>query len=247
MIPLKNKVAVVTGASSGIGMAIARSLAAEGVRTGLGARREERLVDLRQEIEAGGGRAILLPTDVTKRSEVGALVERTEAEFGPIDIMVANAGVMPLSFMRNLHEEEWERMVDVNIKGVLHSIGAVLRGMLARGRGDIVAISSDAGRKVFPGGAVYCGTKWAVEAILQGLRLEIAGSGVRVTSIQPGATATELTNAITDEDLRPGEDESGGVTLLEAEDVARAVLYVLQQPPHAAVSEVLIRPSEQGQ
>lgn len=247
MTALKDRVAIVTGASSGIGAAIAEALAAEGAQVALAARRVERLHDLKERIEQDGGRVLVVPTDVTNREQVRALVAQAEDELGPVDIMVANAGVMPLSYMHNLHEDEWERMVDVNIKGVLNSIGAVLEGMLDRGHGDIVAISSDAGRKVFPGGAVYCGTKWAVEAILQGLRLEIAGSGVRVTSIQPGSTDTELASAITDEEILAQSKSREGMTALRADDVARAVVYALRQPAYAAINEVLLRPSQQGQ
>ncbi len=243
---LSGRVAIVTGASSGIGAAVARALAAEGAQVVLAARRAARLDALRSEIEAAGGAVLVVPTDVTQREQVKALVAQAEAAFGPVDILVNNAGVMPLTLMKNLHEEEWERMVDVNLKGVLHGIGAVLGGMLARGRGDIVTISSDAGRKVFPGSAVYSGTKWAVEAILQGLRMETAGSGLRVSSIQPGAVATELTEHITDEDLMSGDNPFASMRILDPEDVARAVLFVLAQPPHASINEVLLRPSEQG-
>lgn len=241
---LFGKVVVVTGASSGIGEAIAQTLAGRGCKVVLAARRVENLEQLKTKIMRSKGQCIVVQTDVCKREEVKALLHTAEKEYGPIDILINNAGVMPLSFMKNCHEDEWERMIDVNVKGVLNCIAAVLPGMLERNSGDIVNISSDAGRKVFPSGAVYCATKWAVEAITQGLRLETAGTKLRIVSIQPGATKTELINTITDEEVKDMLAK-GTMHLLDAQDVANSVVHALSQPPHCSVNEVLIRPTDQ--
>jgi NADP-dependent 3-hydroxy acid dehydrogenase YdfG len=246
MEQLDGRVAVITGASSGIGMATARALAAEGAHVVLAARRQERLESVQRSIYEARGTAMAVIADVTRRDNLRAVVERAENEYGPVDILVNNAGIMLLSQMRKLREEEWERMIDVNLKGVLNGIAAVLDGMLARGRGDIITISSDAGRKVFPGSAIYSATKWGVEAIVQGLRLETAGTGLRVTSIQPGAVATELASHITDEDAIEGGKFFASMRTLDPEDVARAVLFVATQPAHVSINEILLRPSEQG-
>jgi NADP-dependent 3-hydroxy acid dehydrogenase YdfG len=248
---LSGKIAVVTGASSGIGASIAKFLAEEGAKVAMGARREDKLKQLKQDIENRLGskaQVVYFVTDVTKRQEVKDLVTNAEKHFGgPVSIMINNAGIMPLSFMKNVREDEWEKMVDVNIKGVLHGVGAVLPKMLERKEGDIVNISSDAGRKVFPGGTVYCSTKWAVEAITSGLRLEIAGSGVRVLSIQPGATKSELGHAIKDPEVIESGKKFANMKLLESDDVARAVVFALKQPRHASINEIMLRPEQQGQ
>src|SRR3712207_3020093 len=191
---LQGKVAVVTGASSGIGAAVARALAREGAHVALAARRESALLEVQVGLEGTGGavRSIVAATDVADREQVKALVRRTEEELGPVEVLVNCAGVMYYTLMKNLCEDDWERTVDVNCKGAMNCIGAVLQGMLARGRGHIVTVSSDAGRKVFHGLSVYSGSKFFVEAMSQGLRLETAGTGVKVTTIQPGNVATDL-------------------------------------------------------
>lgn len=202
--PLLGQVALVTGASSGIGRAIATALAKAGASVGLAARRLDRLEELSASLRATyGSRVCAVATDVTKRSEVKAFVaEACEKLGGPVDILVNNAGVMHYTKMGNLMEDQWEQAVDVNCKGVLNGIGAVLGPMLARGQGHIVNTSSDAGRKVFAGLAVYSGTKFFVEAVSQGLRLECAGTGVKVTTVQPGDCQTELAKCTTDEEAR---------------------------------------------
>lgn len=244
---LEGKVAVVTGASSGIGEAIAKRLAEAGAKVVLGARRTDRLEALKKEIEAAGGIAAYKETDVVSRDQVVALIKTANDTFGPVDILVNNAGVMLLSPIDALLQDEWERMLDVNVKGVLNGVAAVLPGMTERGKGDIVNISSDAGRKLFPTGAIYCASKWAVEAITQGLRSELSGKGLRVTSIQPGATTSELSSHITHEETKKGsEGFKNAIRFLDADDVARAVVYAVSQPPHAAVNEILIRPTQQG-
>jgi NADP-dependent 3-hydroxy acid dehydrogenase YdfG len=246
MPTLTEQTAVITGASSGIGAATARRLAAEGAAVVLAARRADRLRDLRAAIEADGGRARVVATDVTDRAAVGRLVEQAHDAFGRVDILVNNAGIMPLSFMKHLHEDEWERMVDVNLKGVLYGVAAVLPGMMAQRRGHIVNVSSVAGRRVFPGGAVYAATKHAVRALSEGLRRELAPVfNIRVTDVQPGVVATELTGAITDEELLPQFRARTNFTPMQPEDIARAVHYAVTAPAHVDVAEVLIMPSAQ--
>eukprot|EP00011_Vannellida_sp_DIVA3-517-6-12_P006160 CAMPEP_0114616952 /NCGR_PEP_ID=MMETSP0168-20121206/6949_1 /TAXON_ID=95228 ORGANISM="Vannella sp., Strain DIVA3 517/6/12" /NCGR_SAMPLE_ID=MMETSP0168 /ASSEMBLY_ACC=CAM_ASM_000044 /LENGTH=242 /DNA_ID=CAMNT_0001828077 /DNA_START=17 /DNA_END=741 /DNA_ORIENTATION=- len=238
---LTGKVIVITGASSGIGEALAVMCAKEGARVCLGARRVEKLEAVRQRIMDAGGECAVRATDVVDRAQMAALVAAAEEAFGPVDVLVNNAGVMPLSFMKHLHQDEWDLMIDVNVKGVLNGIAAVLPSMLERDAGDIVNISSDAGRKLFPSGTVYCATKWAVEAITQGLRNETKGTKIRVTSVQPGATTSELCNSITDKSVFDMFAEDPLDRLLDADDVARAVVYALQQPAHCAINEVLVR------
>jgi hypothetical protein len=248
MTSLSDAAAIVTGASSGIGEATARMLAAEGTAVALAARREERLEALRDEIEADGGTALVVPTDVTDRAQVQALADQTLDAFGSIDVLVNNAGIMPLSMMENLHEDEWEQMVDVNIKGVLYAIGAVLPAMKEQeSGGHIVNISSVAGRRVFPGSAVYSGTKFFVRALSEGMRDELAGAhGIRVTSIEPGAVDTELPETITDEDILASMQESfADLEMLESEDIAEAIRYALVAPDRVDIEELLVMPSDQ--
>jgi hypothetical protein len=243
---LSTSTAIITGASSGIGAATARLLAADGASVTLAARREERLADLQAEIEASGGTAQVIATDVTDREQVGHLVDATVAAFGSVEILVNNAGIMPLSLMKNLHEDEWEQMVDVNVKGVLYGVGAALPHMKEQGSGHIVNISSVAGRRLFPGGAVYCGTKHFVRALSEGMRAELGPHGIRVTSIEPGAVDTELTHTITDEELMAQlEAMFGDLTIMESEDIAEAIRYVLTAPDHVDVEELLIMPTDQ--
>ncbi len=212
----------------------------------LAARRQERLEGLKNEIEQNGGTALVVETDVTSRDEVQNLIDQTKDAFGRIDILVNNAGLMPLSYMKNLHEDEWERMVDVNVKGVLYGIGAALPHMLEQGGGHIVNVSSVAGRRVMPGGAVYCGTKFFVRALSEGMRSELGPEGIRVTSIEPGAVDTELTETITDEELMEDmKDMFSGYKILESEDIAEAIRYAVTAPGHVNVEELLVMPSGQ--
>ena len=242
--PLRDRVAVVTGATGGIGAAVARALNREGARVALAGRRKDALLD----VESGLGRkaeSLASPTDVTDRAQVRALIERAEAELGPVEFLVNCAGVMYYTLMRNLREDEWERTLDVNCKGALNCIGAVLPGMLARGRGHIVTISSDAGRKVYPGLAVYSASKFFVEGLSQGLRLETAGTGLKVTTIQPGNVATDLSSLSADEEALDLYGQPTGARVLDPEDVAASVLYAIEQPQHAAVNEVLVQPRDE--
>ena len=241
---LRGRVAVVTGASSGIGAVVARALAGEGASVALAARREDALSEVRRGLE-GDGRSLVVPADITDRGQVRALVARAEEELGSVDVLVNCAGVMYYTLMENGREEEWERTVEVNCKGALNCMGAVLPGMLGRGRGHIVTISSDAGRKVFPGLAVYSASKFFVEALSQGLRLETAGTGVKVTTVQPGNVATDLLALSGDEEALERYGHPTGARVLDPEDVAASVVYALSQPEHVAVNEVLVEPRDE--
>lgn len=238
---------MVTGASSGIGAAVASALVREGAHVGLAARREDALLQVQAGLDdrGGEGRSLIVPTDVTDRQQVKSLVARVEEELGPVDILVNCAGVMYYTLMKNLHEDDWERTVDVNCKGALNCIGATLGGMLARGRGHIITISSDAGRKVFPGLAVYSGSKFFVEALSQGLRLETAGTGLKVTTIQPGNVATELPALSHDAEALERYGQSSGARILDPEDVAASVIHALRQPDHIAINEILVEPRDE--
>ncbi|MBU9673926.1 SDR family oxidoreductase [Planococcus sp. CP5-4] len=239
--------AIITGASSGIGQATAKELAAKGYHVMLAARREERLVDLKKEIEAEGGSADYKVTDVTSADEMKSLAQAALEKTGKIDILVNNAGLMPLSYMNKLKLDEWDQMVDVNIKGVLYGIAAVLPIMEEQKSGHILNVSSVAGHQVMKGSAVYSGTKYAVRAISDGLRQEIDPSHeIRVTIVSPGAVATELTNTITDDDVLDSfKSMSESMEPLQAEDIANAIGYAVEQPSHVDVNEILIRPRQQ--
>lgn len=241
---LRGRVAVVTGASSGIGAAVARTLNREGVRVALAARRKDALLEVRSGLDDETS-SIIYPTDVTDREQVEALVEYTEAELGPVNTLVNCAGVMYYTLMKNLREEEWERTVEVNCKGALNCVGAVLGGMLGRGSGHIITISSDAGKKVFPGLSVYSASKFFVEALSQGLRLETAGTGIKVTTIQPGNVDTPLHSLSTDEEAVEEYAQPTGARGLDPEDIARSIVHALKQPDHVAVNEVLVQPRDE--
>ncbi|MCH4827888.1 SDR family oxidoreductase [Planococcus halocryophilus] len=240
------KTAIITGASSGIGQATAKELASKGYHVMLAARREDRLVELKKEIEDAGGSAQYKVTDVTSADEMKSLAEAALEKTGNIDVLVNNAGLMPLSFMNKLKIDEWDQMVDVNIKGVLYGIAAVLPIMEKQKFGHILNVSSVAGHQVFKGSAVYSGTKYAVRAISEGLRQEIdPANEIRVTIVSPGAVETELTNTITDEDVLNSFKEGGKMTMLQAQDIANAISYAVEQPSHVDVNEILIRPRQQ--
>lgn len=243
--PLFGKVVVITGASSGIGAATAAALAREGCHLALGARRLDALETVKRNLTVREGKVIVQKTDVTDRASVEALVQTATDKLGPVDILVSVAGVMYFTMMANNHTEDWNRTVDVNCKGLLHCLSSVVPSMLARKTGHIVAISSDAGRKVFPGLGVYSASKFFVEATLQSLRLETAGTGLRVTSVQPGNTATELLGLSTDEEAVKKFGEPTGAKVLEPEDVAGAIVFALKQPEYVAVNEVLIEPRDE--
>lgn len=245
---LNGKVALVTGASSGIGAATARKLAANGIKVGLAARRVDRLQALAEEIRTGGGEALAIEMDVTDSASVNAGVAALTQAFGTIDILVNNAGLMPISDFDSLKTDEWHRMVDVNLKGVLNAMAAVLPVLIAKNGGHIVNLSSIAGRKVFKGLGVYCATKFAVAAISDGLRMEVGPKyGIRVTCLQPGAVESELFEHISDSGYRAQmEDLKGQLTFLKAEDIADTALFALQAPAHLDVAELFVLPTSQG-
>ena len=243
---LNGKIAIITGASSGIGEATALALSKAGAKVAIGARRTDRLESLREKIEKNGGEAFVQKLDVTKKSECDSFVDAVIKKWGTVDILVNNAGLMPLSFFKNLKVSEWDQMVDVNIKGVLYCTGAVIPYLNAKKSGHIVNISSVAGRIVFPAGSVYCATKHAVAAFSEGLRQEFSvRSNIRVTSIEPGVVATELNDTITDESLKGFVEATKKMVALQAEDIANAILFAVESPPHMNVNEILIRPTTQ--
>jgi NADP-dependent 3-hydroxy acid dehydrogenase YdfG len=243
---IKGKVAVVTGASSGIGYATALALSKAGAKIAVGARRADRLESLQSEIAKAGGEILTHKLDVTKKADCDAFVDAAVKKWGAVDILVNNAGLMPLSFFKNLKVDEWDRMIDVNIKGVLYCTAAVITHMLAKKSGHIVNISSVAGRVVFPAGSVYCATKHAVAALSEGLRQEFSvRSNIRVTCIEPGVVATELTNTITDKALEKFVESVKQMEALQAEDIANAILFAVESPVHMNVNEILIRPTTQ--
>lgn len=244
---LAGSIAIVTGASSGIGRATAIALGEAGAAVAVAARRADRLDEVVARIRRDGGRALAVATDVADREAVFALVERAAAEFGPADILVNNAGIMPTSPVREIHLDDWLRMVDVNVKGVLHCIAAALPAMLERRRGHIVNVGSLAGRRPFPGGTVYAATKFAVRCISAGMQLELsAAHGIRITDIQPGVVATELVEHIPDPETREGFIERWqDKKPMDAEDVAAAILYAVTAPAHVNINEILMRPRDQ--
>lgn len=240
------KTAIVTGASSGIGRATALALAKAGFCVAAGARRTDRLEELEREVSAAGGRIVCRRLDVSDRGSCEEFVAAVLKECGSIDVLVNNAGLMPLSFVKKLKVDEWDRMIDVNIKGVLYCTAAVMPHMTEKKSGHIVNVSSVAGRIVFPAGSVYCATKHAVTAFTEGLRQELSvRSGIRVTSVEPGVVATELTDTITDESLAGFVEGSKKMAALQADDIARAVVYAVEQPDHVSINEVLVRPTVQ--
>ena len=243
---IKNKVAIITGASSGIGFATALALSKAGAKVAIGARRTNLLSELEKKIKENGGEVYSQKLDVTKKNECSSFVDNVLKKWGTVDILVNNAGLMPLSFFKNLKIDEWDQMIDVNIKGVLYCTGAVITHMLENKSGHIINISSVAGRIVFPAGSVYCATKHAITAFSEGLRQELSvRKNIRVTCIEPGVVATELTNTITDESLQGFVENAKKMESLQAEDIANAIVYAVESPNHVNVNEILIRPTTQ--
>jgi len=241
---IEGKVVVITGASSGLGEAAARLLSAQGATVVLGARRLERIEALAGELTAAGGRALAIRTDVTDHRQVKRLVDEAVRAFGRIDVMINNAGLMPNSPLDRLRIDDWNRMIDVNIKGVLYGIAAALPHMKRQNSGHIINVSSVAGHKVRPSNAVYAATKHAVRVISEGLRMELKPSRVRTTVISPGAVATELPNSATEpdvvENLRKVYEKA-----IPAESFARAVAFAIGQPEDVDVNEIVFRPTQQ--
>ncbi|MAN61421.1 MAG: oxidoreductase [Parvibaculum sp.] len=237
------RTAIVTGASSGIGEATCRSLVKNGYQVMMAARRTDRLEKVAAEL---GDAAAFHATDVANRDDLKALVAATNERFGQTDILINNAGVMPLSFFQASRVDEWEQMIDVNLKGVLYGIDAVLPQMVERRDGHIINISSVAGLNARPSSGVYAATKFGVRAISDGLRQEMTSQNVRVTVICPGGVKTELGDSIKDEAVREAAKTLFNFEFLEPENIADAILYSLNQPPSVCVGEIVIRPTEQA-
>jgi NADP-dependent 3-hydroxy acid dehydrogenase YdfG len=266
MSEIESKVLIITGASSGVGEATARRLGASGAKLMLVARHEDRLKDLVAAIQKTGGTVAYRVTDVADRAQVQALAEATLETYGRIDVLVNNAAFMPVSPLDQIKVDEWDQMIDVNIKGVLYGIAAVLPTMRQQKSGHVINLSSIAGHKVVPGAAVYCATKYAVRAISEGLRLEsngeirstiispgaVATEGllrqsngeIRSTNISPGAVATELTSTITDGDTTSLVNQFYSLAM-DADAIARAIAYAIEQPADVDVNEIIIRPTRQ--
>jgi NADP-dependent 3-hydroxy acid dehydrogenase YdfG len=239
------KVVVITGASSGLGEAAARLLAAQGARLVLAARRAERLQSLTKAATADGGQALAVTTDVADRGQVQALVDGAVKAFGRVDVMLNNAGVMPQSLLERLKVDEWDRMIDVNIKGVLYGIAAALPVMKAQSSGHFINVSSVAGHRVGPGSTVYAATKFAVRALSEGLRQEVKPYNIRTTVISPGAVATELPDSVSDPDAASRIEKFYADVAIPASSFARAVKFAIEQPEDVDINEILFRPTRQ--
>lgn len=236
----ESKVVLITGASSGIGEATARYLGERGHHVVMGARRTDRLEKIAAEIRLAGGSADFSELDVADLSSMNAFVALAVEKYGHVDVIINNAGVMPLSPLEALKIDEWNRMIDVNIRGVLHGIAATLRGMKARGKGQVINVSSIGGHQVWPTSAVYCATKFAVIAISDGLRQE--NSDIRVTVISPGVTTSELADTITDEGSAKAMETFREIAI-PASAIARAISFAIDQPDDVDVNEIIVRPT----
>lgn len=240
---IKDKVVVITGASSGLGEATARRLVKGGAKVVLGARRMDRLQALAKDL--GLDEQAVVKTDVTQRDQVEALVERAIQLHGRIDVMLNNAGVMPHSPLERLKVEEWDQMIDVNIKGVLYGVAAAMPHMTAQKSGQIINVSSVAGHKVGPGSAVYAATKHAVRVISEGLRQEVKPYNIRSTIISPGAVDTELPNSISENDVSEAIHDFYEQYAIPADSFARSVEFAMSQPEDVDINEILFRPTSQ--
>jgi NADP-dependent 3-hydroxy acid dehydrogenase YdfG len=243
---LTNKVAIVNGASSGIGEATALALAAEGATVVIVARRSDRLEAQEKRIADSGGKAFPITADVSDEAQIESVVQQTQAKFGKVDILINNAGVMLLGMIDGANTEDWRRMINLNVLGLMYATHKVLPLMKAQGEGHIVNISSVAGRVANAGSGVYNASKWAVGAFSEALRKEVYKNNIRVTIVEPGLVATELPQHVTD----PSAKETtaafyGSLKNLDSEDIAAAIAYAVTQPPHVNVNEILIRPTEQ--
>jgi NADP-dependent 3-hydroxy acid dehydrogenase YdfG len=243
MSGLDGKVIAITGASSGIGEATARHLAERGAAVMLGARRLDRLEGLAAEIGRAGGKADAMAVDVARRADLAAFVDRAKERFGRLDVLVSNAGLMPLSLLDELKVDEWDRMIDVNVRGVLHGIAAALPLFRAAGAGHFVNVSSISGLTVAPTTAVYSGTKFAVRAISEGLRQE-AGGSIRVTIISPGAVQTDLADTISSADLKK-RVKAFQANAIPPLAIGRAIAFAIEQPGEVDVNEIVVRPTAQ--
>ena len=242
---IKGKVVVITGASSGMGEAAAKHLSALGATVVLGARRADRIEKLEKEINDNGGKALAFAVDVTQCDQVKKLVDAAVETFGRVDVILNNAGVMPLSPMDRLNVDEWDTMIDVNIKGVLNGIAAVLPYMTAQKSGQIINTSSVAGHKVFNGSAVYSATKYAVRALTEGLRMEVKPYNIRTTIVCPGAVKTELLEHISEADIQQANKDYVGAVGISPDSFARVVAFAISQPEDVDINEIIFRPTSQ--
>jgi len=242
---IADKVVVITGASSGLGASTAELLARHGAKVVLGARRKDRIDAVVQEISVAGGTAIGFAADVTKRADVEALIQGAVDRFGRVDVLVNNAGIMAIAPIQLLKVEEWDRQIDVNIRGVLYGVAAALPHMQQQQSGHIINLASVTGIKVFaPGGTVYSATKFAVRALTEGLRMELHAENIRCTMISPGAIASELQDGSSDPSSATFVKEFYKIAI-PADAVARAVLYAIAQPADVEIDEVVLRPTVQ--
>lgn len=242
---IKDKVVIITGASSGMGEAAARHLAQLGAVVVLGARRADRIEKLAKDIQQTGAQALAVEVDVTDMEQVKNLVDSAVRQFGRVDVILNNAGVMPLSPMDRFNVEEWNTMIDVNIKGVLNGIAAVLPYMKEQKSGQIINTSSVAGHKVFYGSAVYSATKYAVRALTEGLRMELKPYNIRTTIVCPGAVKTELLEHISEADIQQANKDYVGEVGISADSFARVVAFAISQPSDVDINEIIFRPTAQ--
>lgn len=241
---IADKVVVITGASSGLGAAAARLLSKEGATVVLAGRRFDRMLQLADELNEAGGKALAIKTDVASREQVKELVDTAVEYYGRIDVMLNNAGLMPLSPLERLKVDEWDQMIDVNIKGVLYGIAAALPHMKEQKSGHIINVASVAGHRIIPSAAVYCATKFAVRALSEGLRMEVKPYNIRTTIISPGAVATELLDGIHEQDIQT-EVRARSTIAIPADSFARMVTFAISQPEDVDVNEILFRPTAQ--
>jgi len=241
-----DKVVVITGASSGLGESTAKLLASRGAKVVLGARRKDRIDSVVKEISATGGKAAGFAVDVTNRRQVETFVKEAVDNFGRVDVLVNNAGIMPIAPIGLLNVDEWDRQIDVNVKGVLYGVAAVLPQMLKQKSGQIINLASVFGIKVFaPGGTVYCATKAAVRTLTEGMRMELHSENIRCTVISPGAVLSELQNSTSDPSSAKFVKELYDKVGISADSVARAILYAIEQPADVEIDEVVLRPTAQ--
>lgn len=241
---IEGKVVAITGASSGIGEATAKLLASRGAKVVLGARGEKRLQAVAAQIERSGGEVAFRLTDVTSRDDLAGLVTMSKERFGKLDVLISNAGVMPIGPLTELAVDDWMQTIDVGLKGVLHGVAAALPLFLEQGSGHFIHTASTAARKVVQGQAVYAGTKAAVLAISDGLRQELAGK-VRITVILPGYTNTDFTSHIRDPKLRARMEQSREQFAMSPDAVARAIAYAIDEPDNVNIGEIVVRPAAQ--
>src|SRR5688572_16688402 len=235
---IKDKVVVITGASSGIGYETALTLAKAGAKVAAGARRIDKLEYLQKETHGSDREILIEKMDVTKKEDCNIFINNVIRKWNHIDILINNAGIMPLSFFKNLKINEWEQMIDVNLKGVLYCTAAAIPNMINNKSGHIINISSVAGRIIFPAGSVYCATKHAITAFSEGYN-------IKVTCIEPGVVATDLPNTITDKSLEGFIESVKKMEALQAEDIANAIVYAVDSPRYVNVNEILLRPLSQ--